>query len=412
MKYGCIGKKLSHSYSVEIHARLSSAPYELLELDEGELSAFFAEKGFCGINVTIPYKEAVIPYLDELDPVAKEIGAVNTIVKKDGRLVGYNTDFCGLDALLSREGISLRDKTVMILGSGGTAKTARALAMAQGAKAVFVVSREKGRGDLVYEDLTDAAKQTEVLIQATPVGMYPQDEGKPVDLAAFTSLESVVDAIYHPLRSALVTEAAARGIKAVGGLYMLVSQAAKSAGLFHGTNYRNDEIEAIYQALLKEKENLVLVGMPGCGKSTLGRLLAERLGRPFYDTDQEVERLAGETIPALFSRGGEEGFRTIEKRVVAELSKTTGSVIATGGGTPLAQDNLLALRRNGRLVFVDRPLSELVPTEDRPLSKNREALEALYRERLPRYLALCDDRGEVGDLYTTLETLEQKWRNA
>ena len=258
MKYGCIGKKLSHSYSVEIHARLSKAPYELLELDEGELSAFFAEKGFCGINVTIPYKEAVIPYLDELDPVAKEIGAVNTIVKKERRLVGYNTDFCGLDALLSREGISLRDKTVMILGSGGTAKTARALAMAQGAKAVFVVSREKGRGDLVYEDLTDAAKQTEVLIQATPVGMYPQDEGKPVDLDAFASLESVVDAIYHPLRSALVTEASARGIKAVGGLYMLVSQAAKSASLFHGTNYRNDEIEAIYQALLKEKENLLV----------------------------------------------------------------------------------------------------------------------------------------------------------
>ena len=282
MKYGCIGKSLSHSYSKEIHARLSAEPYELFELNEGELTDFFQTRDFCGINVTIPYKETVIPYLDALDESAKAVGAVNTIVNDGGSLVGYNTDFYGLGALLSRMGVSLQGKTVVILGSGGTSKTAVALARAQGAREVLVVSRTKGKGDLVYGDLHTVAKDAEILIQTTPVGMYPHDEDCPVALEDFAKLEAVVDAVYHPLRTRLVVEAEAKGIKAAGGLYMLVSQAARSASLFHGTSYGDKTIETIYRSLAKEKENLVLVGMPSSGKSTVGRLVAERLGRSFY----------------------------------------------------------------------------------------------------------------------------------
>ena len=412
MKYGCIGKSLSHSYSGEIHARLSKEPYALLELDERELPAFFAKKEFCGINVTIPYKEVVIPYLDELDESAKAVGAVNTIVKRDGRLIGYNTDFYGLGALFSRMGVSLKGKRVVILGSGGTAKTARALAKMQGAKAVFVVSRERGKGDLVYGDLQKVAKDVEILIQTTPVGMFPHDEGTPVSLGDFPHLEALVDAVYHPLRTNLVATAQANGINAAGGLYMLVSQAAKSASLFHGTNYDEATVEEIYQALLKEKENLVLIGMPGSGKSTVGRLLAERLGRPFYDLDEEIERRTKKTIPTLFSEGGEALFRAEETDTVAELSKTTGAVIATGGGTPLSKENLVALRRNGSLWLLDRPLEELLPTESRPLANSRAALEQLYSERMPYYRSICDQRIQIdGDPEETVQTLEQKWRN-
>ena len=412
MKYGCIGKSLSHSYSKEIHARLSEEPYELLELDESERSDFFAKRDFCGINVTIPYKESVIPYLDELDESARAVGAVNTIVNREGRLVGYNTDVYGMGALLVRMGLSLRGKNVMILGTGGTSKTALALAKEQGANSVLRVSRTRGSGDLVYADLKDAAKETEILIQTTPVGMYPNDNGCPVSLALFPHLEALVDAIYHPLCPSLVVEAQAKGIQAEGGLFMLVAQAAKSASLFHGTEYGDAEIETIYEALLKEKENIVLIGMPTSGKTTVGRMLAERLGRPFCDLDEVVEHRTGKTIPELFATGGEALFREEEAKAVAELSKQTGIVLATGGGTPLYDENLFALRRNGSLWLLDRPLEELVPSGDRPLANSREALKKRYDERMPRYRAICDHSISVGDLERTVTRLEHEWRNA
>ncbi|MBQ7173768.1 MAG: shikimate dehydrogenase [Clostridia bacterium] len=412
MKYGCIGETLSHSYSVEIHTRLSEEPYELRELSKEELPGFFAARKFFGINVTIPYKEAVIPYLDGIDDLAGEIGAVNTILNREGKLIGYNTDFDGLTALLSRMDVTLSGKRVMIVGSGGTAKTARALAKRSGACEILTVSRTKGVGDLTYQELPQAAKRIQVLIQTTPVGMYPGDGEMPVDLDLFPKLEALVDAVYHPIRTRLVLEARERGIKAEGGLFMLVFQAAKSASLFHDTSYSDRTIESVYHSLLQKKENLVLIGMPGAGKTTLGGMLAERLGRPFFDLDKEVGKRVGETIPELFAKGGEAAFRAIETVVTKELSRQDGVVIATGGGTPLERENLLSLRQNGFLYYLDRPQEELLPSDDRPLARTRKDLAALYDKRTPRYRAICNAVFQVhGSPLASCDELEKDWRN-
>lgn len=412
MKYGCIGEKLSHSYSREIHVRLSGEPYELKELSHGDLPAFFAARGFLGINVTIPYKEAVISYLDEIDDLAKEIGAVNTILNREGRLAGYNTDCYGLSALLTRMGVDLSNKRVMILGTGGTAKTAYALAKRSGAKEILMVSRTAGKGDLTYAELPKAAKRIEILIQTTPVGMYPDDGESPVDLSLFPKLNALVDAIYHPLRSRLVVEAEERGIKTAGGLYMLVLQAAKSAELFGAVKPSEDLIESIYQELLYKKENLVLIGMPSSGKTTLGRILAKRLDRRFCDLDEALEKRFGKRIVEIFATEGEAAFRRMEQELVREISKESELVIATGGGTPLYRENLLSLRQNGWIYYLDRPLEELSPSDDRPLSSSKEQLARLYDERAARYRRICDrvfsvDRtpGEAA------EELEKDWRN-
>ncbi len=390
MKYGCIGEKLGHSFSREIHHRLADYTYELKELTPEELGAFMERKEFSAINVTIPYKQAVIPYLSEISPQAKAIGAVNTIVQRDGKLYGYNTDFFGMRALILRAGIELAGKKVLILGSGGTSRTARAVAEDLSAREILVVSRT-GKEGITYEDARSCHGDAEILINTTPCGMYPNIHSVPLELEDYPALEGVVDAVYNPLNTELVIRARARGIKAVCGLYMLVAQAAFAVEYFLDTKIAPETIEAVFLAVYSSKENIVLTGMPGSGKSTVGKLLAERLGRSFLDTDELLVQRAGKTPAELIRAEGEAAFRDLESAVIREeAAPMTGCIIATGGGAILRNENIKELKRNGRIWFLDRPLEEIVPTDDRPLSGNRAQLEARYRERYPRYCATAD----------------------
>lgn len=393
MQYGLIGQKLGHSFSKEIHEMLKSNPYTLTELEPEELDAFFKAKNFSAINVTIPYKTTVIPYLSHIDKSAKEIGAVNTIVNRDGELWGYNTDFYGLSTLIKHAKITLQNKKVAILGTGGTSKTALAVANFLGAKEILLVSRQAGEGVITYQELLKAHPDTQVLINTTPVGMYPNTEAAPVDISRFSNLSGVIDAIYNPLRTQLVLDAKRRGIPAEGGLYMLVAQAVRASELFLGCTYEPDTAERIYLELFKNTENIVLSGMPGAGKSTVGKLLANQMERAFFDLDEEIVRASGRTIPEIFATDGEPAFRELETRVLRELlANQKGIVIATGGGAVLKDENIDLLHRNGKIYFIDRPLGELLPTEDRPLASSKEDICKRYGERYERYCATADYR--------------------
>ena len=398
MQYGCIGEKLGHSFSKEIHAALADYTYELCEMPYDALEGFFEKKEFLGINVTIPYKEAVIPFLDEIDEAANRIGAVNTVVNRGGRLCGYNTDFYGMSDMISRVGVSLKGKKIAVLGSGGTSRTACAVAASLGAATVLRVGRTERQGCIDYERLYSEHRDLQYIINTTPCGMYPYPEGRDgmraaaVDVARFPRLEGVIDAVYNPLRSQLVLEAQKRGIPALGGLSMLVAQAVRAAELFLDTAFPKATVDRVLRKMTAQKENIVLIGMPACGKSSVGAALAEMLGRSFVDLDRCIEERAGKSIPELFSTVGEQGFRDLEERVVADVASTNGLVIATGGGAILRERNVDNLRRNGRLYFLDRPLKDLMPTDDRPLSATKEAMEKRYRERYPIYTAVADCR--------------------
>ncbi|MBQ9748414.1 MAG: shikimate dehydrogenase [Clostridia bacterium] len=397
MKYGLIGEHLPHSFSKEVHAKIAPYSYELCELERDEVDAFMRARDFEGINVTIPYKQTVIPYLTEIDEAARLIGAVNTIVNRDGKLYGYNTDFYGMKSLILRLGLNYEGAKVLILGTGGTSKTAVAVARHLGAADVIVVGRKAGEGVITYEDAYRLHTDADQIINTTPCGMYPYPDGKegmagtPIDLDRFPKVAGVIDAVYNPIRTNLVMDAIERNIPAVGGLYMLVAQAVKAAEYFMGTKLPDELYESVYRDILASKENIVLTGMPGSGKSTIGKMLSESLGRPFCDTDAEIVKNAGMSIPEIFERDGNDGFRRIESEaVIACANRLQGAVIATGGGAILRDDNVRALKRTGRLYFLNRSLSKILPTDDRPLSRDREALEARFRERYPRYLATCD----------------------
>ena len=390
MKYGLIGEKLGHSFSREIHACLSDYKYELRELAREELSYFMTERDFLGINVTIPYKEAVIPYLDFVDASANKIGSVNTVVNRGGKLFGYNTDYLGMKALIEHRGISLLGRKVAILGTGGTSKTAHTVCESLSAREVITVSRRGGDGFITYEELYSSHTDTEVIINTTPVGMFPNSYAIPIDPLAFPSLTGVVDAVYNPQRTPLVRRARELLINAAGGLYMLVAQAYFASELFLDTKYPEGKIEEIYKNIRRKKENIVLTGMPASGKSTVGKILADALGRELIDTDSMIADTAGMPIPEIFEKYGEAHFRRLETEAIKSASEKSGIIIATGGGAVLKAENIDALRSNGRIYFIDRPLESLIPTDDRPLSSTREAIEARYKERYPIYLATLD----------------------
>ena len=388
-KYGCIGKKLTHSFSKEIHGKLADYEYELIELSEDEVGGFLERKDFAGINVTIPYKQTVIPYLDFVSDAARRIGAVNTVVNRDGKLYGYNTDYYGMKALIERIGVDLRGKKVLVLGTGGTSKTARTLAFDLGAREVLTVSRRKGDDSITYAEAAELHRDARVIINTTPAGMYPDVNSKPIDISPFTLLEGVVDAVYNPLRTELVLDAIERGIRAEGGLYMLVMQAVVALEKFLDTSVPKELSDKVFAEILSSKENAVLTGMPGSGKSTVGRLL-HLDGFEFIDTDEEIEKRCGCTIKELIAEKGEGYFRDLESEVIRDVSAENRRIISTGGGAILRKENVRCLKKNGRLFFIDAELSRLRATDSRPLSDTDDKLKRLYNERIGIYNATAD----------------------
>ena len=390
MEYGLIGEHLGHSFSKEIHNRIADYDYILKEIEPDRLKDFITSREYRGLNVTIPYKQDVIAWLDEVDEAALDIGAVNTIVNRDGRLYGYNTDYLGMRELILSNGMDLQAATVLILGSGGTSKTAYKVAESLGAKQIIKVSRHPKNGEITYEEAYRDYSYADAIINTTPCGMYPDTEGCPIDVSRFNNLSAVVDAIYNPLNTRLVLSARQRGIKASGGLYMLVAQAVKASELFFDTTYAPAVMESIFDSMEGQKKNIVLIGMPGCGKSTVGKALKDRLNREFIDSDAEIVKRAGIEIPRIFSEYGEVYFRKLESEVISDLSKRTGIVIATGGGAILNDKNVEELKKNGELIWLNRPIDSIIPTEDRPLSNDRDKLIKLYTVREPIYRAAAD----------------------
>lgn len=384
MRCGLLGEHLSHSYSPRLHALLGSYSYDLFEVAPEQLEAFLRSGTFDALNVTIPYKKAVMPFCAELSENARRIGSVNTLLRhEDGRLFGDNTDFDGFAWLLSRNGGIRVGEKALVLGSGGASQTVQAVLRSAGAE-VVVISRQ---GENNYATLQRHADAT-VLVNTTPVGMYPSNGASPLSLARLPRCRLVLDLIYNPTRTALVLEAEQRGLRCEGGLPMLVAQAKAAAERFTGTKIPDERCESLLHALRNETENLVLIGMPGCGKSIVGHAIAERLNRPFFDSDVEVERQLGCDIPTFFAREGEEAFRREEHRVLSELGKRSGCVIATGGGCVTREENYPLLHQNGRIFWLTRP-TELLPTAGRPVSQ-ATPLSALYAARRPLYTRFAD----------------------
>lgn len=384
MKCGLLGRTLGHSYSPQIHAMLGDYAYTLFEKEPEEVAAFLKNGDFTGINVTIPYKQAVIPYLDDLSDAARRIGAVNTILRRpDGSLWGHNTDYHGFSAMVQRTGLSLEGKKVLVLGSGGASRTVVCVLEGLGANPV-VISRT---GEDNYQNLSRHADAA-VIVNTTPVGMYPNTGISPVELDGFSHLEGVLDLIYNPARTQLLLDAERRGIPSQNGLWMLVAQAKEAAEVFTGAPIAHSAIARIHHALSRQMQNLVLIGMPGCGKSTIGPLLAQATGRSFVDADETIAALAGKAIPEIFAQDGEDAFRRLETQVLADLGRRSGLVIATGGGCVTRADNYPLLHQNGILLRLERALS-LLPTDGRPVSQRR-SLSQLYEVRDPLYRAFAD----------------------
>ena len=390
-RFGLIGRRLPHSYSPRIHQLLADYPYDLWELEPENVPAFMRGKDFDACNVTIPYKETVIPFLDVLDATAIEIGSVNTVVKgPDGRLTGYNTDGFGFRYMLESAGIDPAGKKVAILGSGGTSKTAKYVCSKMGARETVVVSRA---GAVSYGD-TDRYADAEILINCTPVGMYPNNLAVPVDIDRFSKLLGFADVIYNPNRTLLTMEAEQRGIPAVTGLSMLVAQAKKAAEFFTGEAIPDPAIDRVTRQIFFENSNIVLIGMPGSGKTTVGSALAERLGRQFVDTDEELRVTLGTAAGDYINLYGEAAFREQETKIMERFGKEKQLVIATGGGLVTVPKALYAARQNAVVVFLNRPLDQLA-TEGRPLSA-KKGVEALWQERGALYKKGCDLEIDAG----------------
>lgn len=384
MQCGLLGRKLGHSYSPQIHGLLGSYDYKLFEKEPEEVGDFLKNGDFTGLNVTIPYKKDVIPYLSQLSPVAKRLGAVNTIVRRqDGSLIGHNTDYFGFRYLVERSGLTVRGKKVLVLGSGGASNTAVAVLQELGAQAV-IISRS---GENNYQNL-HLHHDASVIVNTTPVGMYPNTGISPIDLNLFPQLEGVLDAIYNPARTQILLDAEKRGLVAMNGLWMLVAQAKESAEWFTGSVIDQGKIPEIHACLRRQMENIILIGMPGCGKSTIGRLLAQRTGKKFVDADEALEARLGRKITDIIPQDGETVFRQMESDTLAELGKQSGLVIATGGGCVTRERNYPLLHQNGTILWLTRQLHKL-PTEGRPLSQPGK-LQEMFAQRQSLYRQFAD----------------------
>lgn len=387
MKYGLIGNPLGHSFSKEVHEMLGYE-YNLKELKSDELDLFFKEKEFLGINVTIPYKEKVIPCLDYFDESARKIGSCNTIVNKDGKLCGYNTDYLGARAMIERKTTIV--KKALVLGTGGTSKTFCRVLKDMGADKIYVVSRTPKENQISYEDAYENYNDCDVVVNTTPVGMFPNVEKSPLDLQNFKNLSLVVDAVYNPLKTELVIQAEKLGINSCGGLYMLIAQAVYASELFGKNKAEKSLIEKIYNNILNKKRNVVLIGMPGSGKTTI----ASKLDKNYIDTDIEINNKYKISPCDMIKEYGEKYFRDKESEVIKNFSGVCSKVIATGGGAVLKEENVKELKRNGILIYIDVPLEKLKPTDDRPLSSSQSMLEKMYFERNEIYKSVSDLRIE------------------
>lgn len=393
MKYGLIGEHLGHSFSKEIHEMLGFYTYEVKEIPQNAFDDFMKKKDFLAINVTIPYKEKVIPYLDAVSDIAKRIGAVNTIVRRGEKLYGYNTDYYGMKRIFLEQHVCMKHQKVLILGTGGTSKTAEVVCQDFQAKEIIKVSRTKQhdtKHNLVisYDEVYDHL-DTEVIINTTPCGMYPDNESVIIDVTRFPNLKFVLDVIYNPLCTKLIQDARKNHIQTGTGLLMLVEQAVKASEIFLDQQIQ-DVTPRIYQMLFKKKQNLVFIGMPSCGKTTIGKSLAPELGKTFIDTDEEIEKKIGIKISDYFSLYGEAAFRDVEEEVIQTICKRDNLVIATGGGAILRKRNIERFKQNGCIYFIDRKLELLTPTDDRPLSSTKKDLEEKYQQRYLLYQASAD----------------------
>ena len=381
---GLLGKTLGHSYSPLIHSYLGQYEYRLFEKQPHELEDFLKRGEFEGLNVTMPYKKDVIPYLDALSPIAARLGAVNTIVRREGKLIGHNTDYAGFLSMVHRSGLDPAAKKVLILGSGGASATAVAVMEDLGADVIVISRGGENNYNNLYTMHTDAA----IIVNTTPVGMYPNTDFSPISISAFPALEGVLDVIYNPTNTMLLQLAQESGVYGMSGLWMLVAQAKEASEWFQNCTIPDEKITQIHNLVRAQVENIVLIGMPGCGKTTVGKALADKLGRQFFDADAEIAKKANMSIPEIFAKEGEDGFRSREIKVLSELGKQSGLVIATGGGCVTQAVNHSNLHQNGRIFWLKRQISQL-PTDGRPLSQKGN-LEEMYRIRKPLYESFAD----------------------
>ena len=413
MRYGLIGEKLGHSFSKDIHERIADYTFDLIPLSKEEFKTFMEKKEFTALNVTIPYKKDVIPYLDEMDEHAKAIGAVNTIVNRDGKLKGYNTDFTGFLYMVKKHNVHMEGKKVLIIGNGGASAAIQAVVQHESAGSMVIIDVVPGNGAISYDEMFSSHLDAEIIINTSPIGMYPRIGNAPIDISMFHKCEAVLDVIYNPTLTRLCFEAQEMDIKRVNGLEMLIAQAKQSVEFFLDKSIDDQIIDDIYQDMLRERCNIVLIGMPSAGKTTIGKMLENRMQKEFIDLDDIIIEKAGKSIPEIFEESGEAGFRAIETEAAIEVSKLNNKIIATGGGTIKHKVNMDYLRQNGITIFIDRDVDKLISSDpNRPLSKSTDALEKMHAERLPLYQKYAAYVAvNNSDIESTVTEIEEAYRS-
>lgn len=413
MRYGLIGEKLGHSFSKDIHERIADYTFDLIPLSKEEFKTFMEKKEFTALNVTIPYKKDVIPYLDEMDEHAKAIGAVNTIVNRDGKLKGYNTDFTGFLYMVKKHNVHMEGKKVLIIGNGGASAAIQAVVQHESAGSMVIVDVVPGNGAISYDEMFSSHLDAEIIINTSPIGMYPRIGNAPIDISMFHKCEAVLDVIYNTILTRLCFEAQEMDIKRVNGLEMLIAQAKQSVEFFLDKSIDDQIIDDIYQDMLRERCNIVLIGMPSAGKTTIGKMLENRMQKEFIDLDDIIIEKAGKSIPEIFEESGEAGFRAIETEAAIEVSKLNNKIIATGGGTIKHKVNMDYLRQNGITIFIDRDVDKLISSDpNRPLSKSTDALEKMHAERLPLYQKYAAYVAvNNSDIESTVTEIEEAYRS-